>query len=556
MLRTLAITNYALIEHLELDFGPGLTIITGETGAGKSIMLGALQLVMGGRSDAKSVMQGAQKATVEATFSGIDSLTSSLLATHGIETEEDEEGAGIVTIRREIWSTGRTRAYINDISVTIATLNEIAPRLIDIHSQHANAKINSPAERLAIIDALAGNEELRKNYRDTFEQYVELRREIANRRAAIEEGKRNVEILRFKLSRLDALQPRVGELAEIENRFELLSDADEVKNQLNYLCSLISDTEPGAGALVSTAAGVADKISGISSEKERSLAARLKEIEIELKDIRQSAEQINNGIDTDPATIAGLSARMNLYYENIKFFNADDADSLATLHATLRDELSMIDSGDTTLPEMEKELRQLAHKVKEQAELLTQSRQQTATTFSNEICEKARPLGLHNIKFEAVVTPKKLGANGGDEVEFICTFNKNSEMRPVTTIASGGEISRLMLSMKAILAGHLNLPTIIFDEVDTGVSGDVASKMGAMMQSISEAMQVVAITHLPQVAAKGRHHLRVYKLDTGSRTVTHVDELTTEARIREIAGMISGSEMSSAAIEAAKELLK
>lgn len=562
MLKNLIIRNYALIEHLDLEFGPGLTIITGETGAGKSIMLGALSLVMGGRADTKVISDGGSKSVVEALFTDVDPELRGLLEEKGIDWIEDSSGVSELTVRRELTSSGRSKIFVNDTSVTLQTLSAIVPRLIDIHSQHANAKINDPAERLRIIDSMAGNDEVRQEYQSLFNDYVELRRRINARRAEIARSAENIELLRFQLEQLDKLGPKPGELKEIERRFEMMSDADEIKERLSLLGSLLGDNERGVQSVLGEAVSLADKVDfsllggAGPNDSPEGIAGRLRQLLIEAKDIYETVDDYNSSVDTDPAALARLSARMNLYYETVRRFRVKDADELVGLHDDIRQRIAEVTVGDNEIPELEREMRRIARELKIKADELTSSRIKCAESFSRLLCDTARPLGLANINFRAEVCGRKLCVTGQDEIEFLCSFNKNGTPKPIGEIASGGEIARMMLSLKSILAGHINLPTIIFDEVDTGVSGEIADKMGDMMHDVSESMQVVVITHLPQVAAKGAAHFKVYKTDADTRTVTHVRQLTVDDRIRELAAMISGSEVSEAALSAARALLK
>lgn len=562
MLKNLIIRNYALIEHLDLEFGPGLTIITGETGAGKSIMLGALSLVMGGRADTKVISDGGSKSVVEALFTDVDPELRGLLEEKGIDWIEDSSGVSELTVRRELTSSGRSKIFVNDTSVTLQTLSAIVPRLIDIHSQHANAKINDPAERLRIIDSMAGNDEVRQEYQSLFNDYVELRRRINARRAEIARSAENIELLRFQLEQLDKLGPKPGELKEIERRFEMMSDADEIKERLSLLGSLLGDNERGVQSVLGEAVSLADKVDfsllggAGPNDSPEGIAGRLRQLLIEAKDIYETVDDYNSSVDTDPAALARLSARMNLYYETVRRFRVKDADELVGLHDDIRQRIAEVTVGDNEIPELEREMRRIARELKIKADELTSSRIKCAESFSCLLCDTARPLGLANINFRAEVCGRKLCVTGQDEIEFLCSFNKNGTPKPIGEIASGGEIARMMLSLKSILAGHINLPTIIFDEVDTGVSGEIADKMGDMMHDVSESMQVVVITHLPQVAAKGDAHFKVYKTDADTRTVTHVRQLTVDDRIRELAAMISGSEVSEAALSAARALLK
>lgn len=566
MLRNLVIRNYALIEHLDLEFGPGLTIITGETGAGKSIMLGALSLVMGGRADTKVISDGGSKSVVEALFTDIDPELKQIFNEKGIDWLEDENGLSEMTIRRELSVSGRSKIFVNDTSVTLQTLSSIVPRLIDIHSQHANAKINDPSERLRIIDAMAGNNEIRSLYSSLFAEYVELRHRIEQRKKSLAKASENMEFLRFQLDQLEKLKPKRGELKEIERKFEMLSDAGEIKEKLQNLCAILGDSDRGVQTMLGEAAALADKVnfglidpkSAINDgkEEETSIYARLKALIVEARDIYETVDDYYSLIDTDPAALSRLSSRMNLYYEAIKRFRVEDADDLEDLHKNVRRQIEQVTLGDDSLPELEREAYRLAKRLKEVGARLSETRKHTAELFSVRLCDTARPLGLPNINFIAEVKSRKLAATGGDEIEFLCSFNKNGSPKPVGDIASGGEIARMMLSLKSILAGHINLPTIIFDEVDTGVSGEIADKMGEMMHDVAGNMQVIVITHLPQVAAKGDAHFKVYKTDGDYKTITNVRLLDREERIKELAAMISGSEVSEAALSAAKALLE
>ena len=485
MLKNLIIRNYALIEYLDLEFGPGLTIITGETGAGKSIMLGALSLVMGGRADTKVISDGGSKSVVEALFTDVDPELREVFDDKGIDWVTDADGVSEMTIRRELSASGRSKVFVNDTSVTLQTLQSIVPRLIDIHSQHANAKINSASERLRIIDSMAGNEELRQEYQTLFSEYVELRRQIRSHRERMEKTAENLEFMKFQLEQLDKLNPKKGELKDIEKKFEILSDADEIKERLSMLSSILGDSDRGVQSMLGDAVGIADKVdfsmlgpttASVSDDSdndtENPIMARLRSLLDEIKDIYETIDDFNSSIDTDPSALARLSARMNLYYETVKRFRVKDADELVALRDDIRRQVAEVTTGDGDLPEMEREAHRLARLLKNQADRLSDSRRECAEKFSVALCDTARPLGLANINFSAEIKAGKLTSTGQDEVDFLCSFNKNGTPKPIGDIASGGEISRMMLSLKSILAGHINLPTIIFDEVDTGVSGE------------------------------------------------------------------------------------
>lgn len=566
MLRNLNIRNYALIEKIELEFGPGLTIITGETGAGKSILLGALSLVMGGRADTKVIADGNSKSVVEAVFTDVDEELKPFLEEKGVDWFYDDNGVSELTIRRELSVTGRSKVYLNDTSVTLQTLAQIGPRLIDIHSQHANTKINDASERLRIIDSMAANETLRHNYRKVFSEYVALRRRIKSLHDAMAAARENSEFLRFQLRQLDKLKPKKGELKEIESRFEILSDADEIRGKLSELSSILGDSERGVQSLLAEAGALASKIDfqllgrsqGVGSEPdtEETIESRLSRNLVEIKDICETIDRYSSLVESNPALMERLSNRMNIYYETLKHFRVRTDEELVDIQDEISMKLSGLTGEGEDMKELEAKARAVASQLKIKAEQLTATRRECAADFSRQIRDKGRTLGLPNLEFQVEVLPAKMSIAGKDEVDFMASFNKNVTPRPISEIASGGEISRMMLSLKAILAGHMNLPTIIFDEVDTGVSGEIADKMGEMMREVGQNMQVIVITHLPQVAAKGAIHYKVFKKDVGNKTVTFVRPLSAEERIEELASMISGSEVTRAALSAATDLLK
>ncbi len=562
MLRRLGIRNYALIEGVDVEFGPGMTVITGETGSGKSIMLGALSLLTGGRADSRVVAGG--KSRIEATFEDVDPEMRRLFEERGIEwvayDDADETGTrNEVTIRREIAAEGRSKIYINDTPVTLATLAAIGPKLVYIHSQHANAGLSDEAEQLHVVDVFSGTIPQLEDYRRDFRRFAALRRDIDRVKERNAKNRENEEFLRFQCGQLDALKPKKGELTEIEKRYEVLSDADEIKQRLASLAALFGSGDRGMLGDVAEARGIVDKIDfslfGRDVE-DQDIPARMEVMETEIHDIADAIDDMYSGLDTNPAALERLSSRMQAYYAAVKHFKMKDADELADLHIKLKQELGELTGDGGELPELERQAREMARALKEKAAVLTRMRQEGARLLGDEIYAAARTLGLPNLKFEVRVSPAKLTSTGGDRVEFLCAFNRNATLQPVGDTASGGEMSRLMLSLKAVVARRMNMPTIVFDEVDTGVSGEIAEQMGLMMRRMGDDIQVMAITHLPQVAAQGVEHFKVYKRDEGDRTVTHVEKLDHEARVSEIAAMISGSEVTEAARENARALLK
>lgn len=555
MLSKLSIRNYALIDSLELEFDSGLTIITGETGAGKSIMLGALSMIMGGRADSRVIADGGSKSVVEASFAFPPASLEQSFAENDLDWNAEE-----LLIRREIASNGRSRVFINDVPVTLSVLASISGYLIDIHSQHENARLTSQTAQLEIIDSVSDNEKLRKRYAEAFRRFVEIRNRVKRIRQEQDRMRENREYLQFQYEGLKTLSPKRGELETIEKRFELLSDADEIRERLQYFRSLLGDNDRGALDLLRTAKAEADRVDyslvGIETDEDTpAIPERLENVIVELQDMYETIDDAVLRVDADPAVLEKLSRRMNEYYDAVKQYRVKTADELVDMLEKIGSQLDVIETGGEELPMLEKEGKRVASEVKELAVRLTESREEGARRFSRVVTETARPLGLSNLDFSVNIAAGKMGPTGQDRVEFRCSFNKNQVAGPIAGMASGGEMSRLMLTIKRVLAGRMNLPTIIFDEIDTGVSGEIADKMGEMMVDMSRDMQVMAITHLPQVAAKGDSHFKVFKKDEETRTLTHVRRLDEEARVREIAAMISGSEVGDAALNNARVLL-
>lgn len=557
MLKRLVIKNYALIDSMELDFDPGFTVITGETGAGKSIMLGALSLLTGTR--AATSMAGDAKAYVEAWFTGVDSELKSLFESYGIEWIDDcSDKGGEVTVRREISGKGRSRIFINDTPVTLTTLSEIGGRLLDIHSQHGTAKLSDKTEQMKVIDMIAGNEEIMERYRREFRIVVSLKKRIDEVKSRIEESRRNEEMLRFRFEQLDKLKPRRGELSEIERRYEILSDAGDIKERLVKLCGLLGDSEYGILGKLSEAKSLLGHIDiGLFGNEleEGGLEERLQAVNEEINDIYETIEDMNAAVDTDPTSLERLSSRMQAYYDAERRFKVTDADSLASIYEDLRRQLGELHGEGEELPQLEKEARKHMADLRAIADELSESRKAGARIFSEKIQEATSGLGLNNLRFEVRMSESRISSTGKDLVEFYCAFNKNGEMRRLGETASGGEMSRLMLGLKSVVAAHMELPTVIFDEIDTGVSGDIADRMGRMMHDMGTEIQVIAITHLPQVAARGDAHFKVFKRDEAERTVTYAEKLENDTRINEIAAMISGREVTEAAVKAASALM-
>ncbi len=555
MIRQLSINNYALIDRVDLTLNEGLTILTGETGAGKSVMMGAISLLMGERADSKVLANREGKAVIEGVFDSLAPNLKELFDSNDLDWND-----GQIIVRREITANGRSRAFINDTPVTLPLLTEVAGGMVDIHSQHSNRLLSKPEYQLSVIDSIADNGEMLSDYKKDFSRFVGLRNKIKKLRDAMERNRENRELRAFQLEQLTKINPKKGELEEVEKDYDILSDADDLRSRINQAAYLLSMADDSALNMIGDAGSGIDGIDfslfeGSSDPSQPGLMERLRNVYIELKDIGDTLSRIASGIESDPVRLAKADTRLKELYEAVKRFKMADYDALVDLYASLKKEN---DGGSDRLEELnslETEARKLGDVLKEKAEKISLSREAASKKFEDILTEDARPLGLKNLRFSVRMTKGKLTPDGKDTVEFLCAFNKNQPLMPLSQTASGGEMARLTLCIKAITANKLKLPTVIFDEIDTGVSGDIADRMGSMMADIAAGMQVFAITHLPQVAVKGNSHLLVYKHDEGERTVSHVKELNSEERVKEIARMLSGKEINEAALSNARSLL-
>jgi DNA repair protein RecN (Recombination protein N) len=554
MLKRLHISNYALIDTLDIALGPGLTIITGETGAGKSILLGALSLLLGGRVDSRKSGASEGKVVVEGVFAADGYGLKDIFEEQGLDWEAE------LILRREISPSGRSRAFINDTPVTAGLLAQVASRLVDIHSQHQNLLIGARGFQLGVLDALADNEPQRHAYSAVFRSYVDLRRRIAAIRQETERNRENAEFIRFRLENLRKLKPHAGEQKELERRQEILSDSEAISESLASASSSLSGGDTGILSRLHELRFLLQSVnlslfdSG-EADPETSIPARIDSALIELTDISETLASYMDRVDSNPELLRKTEDRLSALYDAQRRFNVKDEQGLLDLYASLERQYASIEGDDSGLPEMEQELKAKGKELRRLAEELSATRRAAAETFAQRLTEVARPLGMRNLKFSAIVTTGKLGLDGQDVPAFQCAFNKNQPLMPVERIASGGEISRLMLCLKAIVASRMNLPTIVFDEVDTGVSGDIAARMALLMKEISANIQVLAITHLPQVAAKGDTHFKVYKEDTADATHTHIVPLSDEERVLETARMLGGTTVDEAALLNARSLL-
>lgn len=552
MLETLTISNYALIEEVRISFGNGFSIITGETGAGKSIMLGALSLLLGERAESKTITDKSRKSVIEASFSNPDPELQSIFEEQGLDWNPEE-----IIVRREVAASGRSRAFVNDSPVTLPVLTSVTGNLVDIHSQHSNIILSQSSNHLSIIDAFCNNAKHLADYRADFAKYVTLRAKIRKIKQRIEKNRENRDFIAFQLEQLNKLNLKEGELKQIEQDFDMLSDADQIREDLGTAFNLLDGSDMAVLPYLSQTISALSKInlSLFSESEDNELTKRLQNVSIEAKDIAESLRNYLDQVDSDPMRLAKVTERMNLIYDAIKHFKVADDEALIELHHDLAEKLHAIDNGDEDVSILEQEARVLARQLKAKADELTRRRIDGAKEFADLLIKTAVPLGLPNLSFTVDITQGKLTSDGQDAVEFLCSFNKNHPLQPMSRVASGGENARLMLSIKSIMARCTHLPTVIFDEVDTGVSGEIADKMGSMMKQMGADMQVIAITHLPQVAAKGDAHFKVYKTDEEQRTVSHVKVLDTAQRVDELAAMLSGSDINEAARMNAKVLL-
>lgn len=553
MLNKLSIHNYALINQIDIDFKDGLSVITGETGAGKSIILGALSMILGGRADTKSIGNADKKSIIEATFYvENDAEIDKFCTSNDIDRFEDNN----FILRREISSSGRSRAFINDTPVTLQQLRDAAIRLIDIHSQHQNLLIADAKYQLQIIDSIANNVNELNEYKTQFKKYIEIRNRLNQRKIEISKNKENEEFLRFQFDQLQKIAPKENEQEELERKYEVLSNAESIKDDLRHIVNTLSDNEDSVLSQISALKSVINRLNlDLFNAESNDIKPRFESLYLELKDIAEQFGDYLSEVDSDPKELQSIEHRLNLIYEANRRFNVNNENELLKIKVDIKSQLVSIDNSDDDISALEQKKKSEGIKLKELADKLSQTRIKAADQFSSELIEMAKPLGMSNIKFSALVSQNKLTIDGQDSIEFLCSFNKNQSLNPISKVASGGEMSRIMLCIKAIIANCMQLPTIIFDEIDTGVSGDIADRMGEMMKEISDKIQVITITHLPQVASKGLIHYKVYKTDNEQYTTTNIKELSTEERIEELAQMLSGSKINEAAILNAQSLL-
>lgn len=550
MLRQLYIRNFTLIDELDIEFHSGFSVITGETGAGKSIILGAIGLLLGNRADSKAIKKDAAKCIIEAHFD---------LSKYGMEsffTENDiEMDLEDTIIRRELTAAGKSRAFINDTPVSLNELRQLGEQLIDIHSQHQNLLLQKEDFQLNVVDIIAKDSKQIAAYQAKYNNYRKAQKQLDKLRENIANSKENEEFLRFQWTELDKANLVEGQLEELEQEGETLNHSEEIKSALFESDNLLSGDGTGAVEQIKKAASNLHSIENVYPEV-APLAQRLESSYIELKDIAEEVNSDVERIDFDPAHLDEINQRLDTLYALQQKFHAESIEELIATRDNLKEQLSHIDNSDEDLAELEAEVAAKLKACETEAQQLTQLRLKSAKKVEEEMSKRLIPLGIPNVRFKVEITDKPIAADGKDKVSFLFSANTSTQMQPVSMVASGGEIARVMLSLKAMISGAVKLPTIIFDEIDTGVSGKIAEKMAQIMVEMgNNDRQVISITHLPQIAALGSTHYKVSKEETPQGTASHMTMLNENERIQEIAQMLSGSAVSEAALANARELL-
>lgn len=551
MLKRLAIRNYALIDNLDISFSKELNILTGETGAGKSIILGALSLILGQRAESKYFFNQQKKCIIEGTFQ----LDGFYL--NEFFTENDLDFDLETVLRREISADGKTRAFINDTPVNLAILKKLGEKLIDVHSQHATLEINDEQFQLLVIDTVAGNQNLLTDYRNIYKSYRNAQSKLKELISQSEQSKSDLDYFQFQFDELDKAKLVAGEQVDLEKELDALSHAEDIKKNLQNAISLLNENEPSAIAQIKEAA-----ISLASAEKYKVdlniLRERLNSCLIEIKDILSEIEQIEQGSMVNPISLQKLSDRLDLIYSLQKKHRVGSEVELIDLRNVISNKLNGILFADEDIERLKIEVDVFFKEVQNLSQQLNKSRAASIPKVEAALMTTLAEIGMPNAVLQVMndtLPEGKFDENGNSQIKFLFSANKGQAPLPMNKVASGGELSRLMLSIKSLIATHTALPTLIFDEIDTGISGEVALKVGQIMEKLSKNMQVIAITHLPQIASKGETHFRVYKNELDENTRTNINELNQEERIIEIAKMLSGDNPGKSAMQNARDLI-
>lgn len=551
MLKHLYIRNYALIDELDIDFPAGFSVITGETGAGKSIILGAIGLLVGNRADIKSIKPGAKKCVIEAQFGIAGYGLEPLFTDNDIDFDPDE-----CIVRRELSATGKSRSFVNDSPAPLQFLRQLGDKLIDIHSQHQNLLLQKEDFQLGVVDIIAHDDKQKELYSKSFNEYEKARKALTDLQKSIEKARENEEFLRFQYNELQTAQLSDGIQEELEQESAALSHSEDIKSALFNADNILNADVDG---IVGRAGEAADALHGIESvyPKVKELADRLDSAKVELADIAADVSADTDNVDFDPARLDEVNARLDNIYSLEQKHHVNTVAELIKIRDEIEKQLDGIDDGDNQLGELQKRVDDTSAVCKKEATKLSALRKKAATEVEKQMSSRLIPLGMPNVRFKVDIQKKELSADGTDRILFLFSANKSTDLMPVAEVASGGEIARVMLSLKAMISGAVNLPTIIFDEIDTGVSGAIASKMAQLMKEMADAgRQVIAITHLPQIAAMGEAHYKVEKEETDTGTTSHMRRLTDEERISAIAAMLSGDNITEAALQNARELMR
>lgn len=551
MLKQLYIKNFTLIDELNISLYPGFSVITGETGAGKSIILGAIGLLLGNRADSKAIKAGRDRCVIEAHFDLSRYGMQKFFDDHDIDYDADD-----TIIRRELTAAGKSRAFINDTPVPLTRMRELGEQLVDIHSQHQNLLLQKEDFQLNVVDIIAQDADQLKVYQKEYYAYRKAKELLEELKAEIAKNRENEEFMRFQHKELDDANLQEGELEQLEQEAETLSHSEDIKTALYEADSALSGENDSILDKLKNATHQLENICDVYPSM-ADVAGRMQSSYIELKDIAQEISSSVDHVEFDPNRLDAINTRLDKLYTLQQKFHVETVTELIATRDRIAEQLSHIDNGDEDIEEKEKEVPALLVKAEKQAALLTSIRQKSAKAIEKEMKGRLIPLGIPNVRFEIAFAEKPLSGNGADKVSFLFSANKSTQLQPVSQVASGGEIARVMLSLKAMISGAVKLPTIIFDEIDTGVSGKIAEKMADIMEEMGlQNRQVLSITHLPQIAAKGSHHYKVLKEETENGTISHMKELNSQERIEEIAQMLSGSDITQAALANAKELLR
>ena len=551
MLKHLYIKNFTLIDELDISLYEGFSVITGETGAGKSIILGAIALLLGQRADSKTIKQGAEKCVIEANFD---------LSRYNMQPFFDENDieydAGDCIIRRELTAAGKSRAFINDTPVALSMLKELGDMLMDVHSQHQNLLLNKQDFQLEVVDIIADDAAQLAKYQNTYAEFVKAEKELSEMTLAIERNRENHDFLKFQFEELENTKLQEGEQEELEQRSETMEHSEDIKCALYTTDNALSAEQVGVIQSLRSSLSTLRSIESVYPEVSE-LIERIDSSYIDLKDISQEISSLLESVDFDPAELDQINSRLDRIYELEKKYHVETVEELISKRDELHQQLTAIENGDESLDALKARRDELESKARKEANALTKLRTKSAKTIEAEMQKRLIPLGMPHVRFSIQLTPIELGQNGADKVSFLFSANTSTPLQPVSQVASGGEIARVMLSLKAMISGAVKLPTIIFDEIDTGVSGKTAEMMAQIMKEMGgHGRQVISITHLPQIAALGSVHYKVEKNETASGTTSKMRQLDADERVREIAQMLSGSDVTEAAIQNAKELLK